>query len=214
MNPVYYRMEESPEKIYMAYRGLIKSLINSIVINNPGVVDSQDLQQAGAMAVISALQSYDPSLGSFPSYIRKCIRNALLEQANSFSNIFTTDERVRRQANSIIRLRSEGLNDEEIMVRLGIKTDATFHSLLGLINNYSLDLDQVELEDEISIDESSVHRILDDIGLTEIEIQFVDLSMQNQSMDYIATEMEISRSNLYNIKASIRDKILAWGQNN
>lgn len=207
-------MDESADKLYSKHRGLIRSLINQIVVNNSSVVDTQDLQQAGALAFITALRSYDPSLGSFPSYIRKCIRNALLEQANSFNSAFTVDEKVRRQANAIRRLRSEGLSDDVIMTRLGIKTRATFLSLLDLVENHSVDLDQVEISSNSSIDEDGIFRMLEEIGLTESETDFVNLVTSNHSMDEIVERMEMSRSSLYAIKASIRDKILAWGQEN
>ena len=206
------RMEESVDKVYAQHRGLIRSLINSIVVNNRSVVDVQDLQQAGALALIIALRSYDPSLGSFQSYIRKCIRNALLEQANSFSSVFTVDEKVRRQANAIVKMRTGGLSDNTIMTRLGIKTRATFLSLLGLVESHSVDLDQVDVEVETSIEEESIFKMLDEIGLGKPEMQFINLVVSNHSMDEIMGEMDISRSHLYTIKASIRDKILAWGQ--
>jgi RNA polymerase sigma factor (sigma-70 family) len=207
-------MEEPADKIYAQHRGLIRSLINSIVVNNPSVVDAQDLQQAGALALIVALRSYDPSLGSFQSYIRKCIRNALLEQANSFNSVFTVDEKVRRQANAIIKMRAEGLSDDTIRTRLGIKTRATFLSLSRLVDNHPVDLDQVEVEAETSIEEESIFRMLDEIGLVDPEVKFINLVIHNHSVDEIMREMSISRTALYSMKASIRDKILAWGQDN
>jgi len=207
-----YKMEESVDKVCAQHRGLIRSLINSVVVNNPSVVDVQDLQQTGALALIVALQSYDPSVGSLPSYIRQCVRRALLEQANSFSSVFTVDEKVRRQANAIIRMRGEGLKDEVIMTRLGIKTRATFLSLLGLVESHTVDINQIDVEAEASVEEKSIFKVLEEIGLVESEMQFINLVVNNYSMDEIIKEMEMSRSHLYTIKASIRDKILAWGQ--
>jgi RNA polymerase sigma factor (sigma-70 family) len=204
-------MEESSDKVYAQYRGLIRSLINSIVVNNPSIVDNQDLQQAGAMALIVALRSYDPSLGSFQSYIRKCIRNALLEQANSFNSVFTVDEKVRRQANAIVKMRAEGLSDDTIMTRLGVKTRATFLSLLGLTESRSVDLDQVDIE---AAEEQNIFKALDEIGLMAFEVEFIDLVINNNSIDSMTKTMGVSRSRLFEIKASIRDKILAWGQDN
>jgi RNA polymerase sigma factor (sigma-70 family) len=209
-----YSMDEPADKIYLRHRGMIRSLINSIVVNNPSVVDTQDLQQVGALALIVALKSYDPSLGSFSGYIRKCVHNALLEQANSFNPVFTVDEKVRRQANSIVRLRREGLSDGDIMTRLGIKTPATFLSLLGLVKGNAIDIDKTEVVSELSFEVDGIFKILDEIGLTESETQFIGLITKNHSMDDIIGIMEMSRSHLYTIKASIRDKILGWGQDN
>ncbi len=209
---MFHKMEESADKIYAEHRGLIRSLVNSIVVNNPSVVDAQDLQQAGALALIVALRSYDPSVGSFQSYIRKCIQNALLEQANSFNNVFTVDEKVRRQANAIAKMRNKGMSDDVIMTQLGIKTRATFLSLVGLLDNHSIDLDRTDIEIEASVEEESIFKVLNEIGLDESEITFINLVTKNCSMDEIINEMGVSRTNLYTIKASIRDKILSWGR--
>ncbi len=205
-------MEESADKIYAQHRGLIRSLVNSVVVNNPSVVDSQDLQQVGAMALLTALKSYDPSLGSFPSYVRKCIRNALLEQANSFNKVFTVDEKVRRQVNAIIKMRKEGIDDNEIMTRLGVKTKATFLSLLGLVDNKPVSLDHSDVETESSMEEEELCKTLDEVGLAAVEIRFVHLVISNHSMDEIMDKMSVSRSRLYTIKKSIHNKILAWGR--
>ena len=204
-------MDESEDQIYEQHIGLIKSLTNSIVVNNTSVVSNEDLQQAGAMALIVALKSYDPSLGSFQSYIRRCIRNALLEQANAFNNVFTVDEKVRRQANSISRLRKQGLSDDAIMGRLGIKTRATFLSLLEL-NEGAIDIDQVEAIADTGFNETSILNVLDEIGLDETEMKFVNLTVQQYSTSDLEQEMDLSRAQLYRLKASIRDKILTWGK--
>lgn len=206
------RMKEPADKVYAQYRYMIRSMVNSIVVNSPSVVSAQDLQQAGALALVVALKSYEPSLGSLSSYIRQCVRNALLQQANSFNNVFTVDEKVRRQANAIIKLRSEGVDDDEIMIRLGIKTRATFLSLLGLVENHSVGLDQIEIEAEASLEQAGIFKMLDEIGLSKSQMQFINLVIDNYSMDEIAKEMDISRAALYAMKASIRDQILAWGQ--
>lgn len=204
-------MDESPDKVYAANKGLIRSLINSIVVNNRSVVSIEDLQQAGALALIVALRTYDPSVGTFQSYIRCCIRNALLEEANSFNGIFTVDEKLRRQTNAILKMRAQGLSDEIIMTRLGIKTRATFLSLLEL-GNHAIDLAQVDIEDNFSPDAKDILYLLDEIGLSKTELQFVNLTISNYSMDDIAEEMKLSRSHLFTIKATIRDKILIWGR--
>lgn len=208
----FCRMDQQPDKAYAKYRGLIRSLINSIVVNNPSVVDYQDLQQVGAMAVVTALQSYDPSQGSLPSYIRRCIRNALLEQANIFNGVFTVDEKVRRRGNQVRKMRRSGMSDEEIMSGLGIKTRATFLSLVELVDSHAVDIEHVEVSADSTLDEKSIMKMLIEIGLSKIEIKFVDLTINNYSMDAIAEQMQLSRSTLYSIKTSIRDKIQAWGQ--
>jgi hypothetical protein len=62
------------------------------------------------------------------------------------------------------------------------------------------------------MDLESISRVLGEIGLSDVESDFVSLATRNYSMEQIIEEMGVSRSRLYSIKASIRDKILAWGQ--
>lgn len=205
-------MEESPDKVYARYKGLIRSLINSIVVNNSSVVSHEDLHQAGALALIVALKSYDPSVGSFQSYIRSCIRNALLEQANSFNSVTTVDEKVRRQANAVKRLRREGLSDDEIMACLGIKARDTFLSLVELVESRSVDLDQIEICANNGLDEDQLFNMLDEINLSEQEVMLVRLMTTNHSIDEIQEVMGLSRSAVYALQASIREAILDWGR--
>lgn len=205
-------MDESIDGIYEQHYGLIRSLTKSIVVNNTAVISNEDLQQAGAMALIVALKSYDPSLGSFQTYIRRCIRNALLEQANAFNSVFTVDEKVRRQANKVSKLRAQGLSDDAIMTRLGIRTRATFISLVELVEG-AVDIDQVDVVADTGFTELSISNALLDIGLEDDEKTLVDLMIANSLMDEIEQETGFSRSKIYRLRASIYDKILAWGKN-
>lgn len=204
--------QESIEKLYARHKGLIGSLIRSIVINNKSVVSIADLQQVGAMALIVALKTYDSSVGSLSAYVRKCIRNALLEEANSFSGVFTVDEKLRRQANKAQQMRRDGKSDKDIMATLGIKTEATYRSLLNLIENKTVDIEQIEHLASISLDEESILRALDDIGLSKVERHVVSLMMTQATLDKIEQETGLSRSEIANIKVLVSDKITNWGR--
>lgn len=204
--------QESLEKLYARHKGLISSLIKSIVINNKSVVSVADLQQVGALALIVALKTYDPSVGSLSAYVRRCIRNALLEEANSFSGVFTVDEKIRRQANKAHQMRTAGKSDQEIMTSLGIKTEATYRSLLNLVENKTVDLEQIEHLASISLDEDGITRALDDVGLSTTERQIVTLLMSQASIDDIERQTGLTRAQIANIKIVISDKITSWGK--
>lgn len=204
--------QESLEKLYSRHKGLIGSLIRSIVINNKSVVSIADLQQVGAMALIVALKTYDPSLGSLSAYVRKCIRNALLEEANSFSGVFTVDEKLRRQANKAYRMRKTGKSDQEIMSILGIKTEATYRSLLNLVENKTVNLEQIEHLASISLDEFNLLKALDDVGLSPTERQVVSLLMSQISIADIEKQTGLTKVQIANIKVVVNDKITNWGR--
>lgn len=204
--------QESLERLYARHKGLIGSLIRSIVINNKSVVSIADLQQVGAMALIVALKTYDSSVGSLSAYVRKCIRNALLEEANSFSGVFTVDEKLRRQANKAQQMRRDGKPDRDIMDILGIKTEATYRSLLNLVENKMVDIEQIEHLASISLDEENILRALDDIGLSKTERHVVSLMMSQATLDQIEQKTGLSRSEIANIKVIVSDKITNWGR--
>ena len=205
-------IQESIDRLYARHKGLISSLIRSVVINNKAVVSVADLQQVGAMALIVALRTYDPSLGTLSSYVRKCIRNALLEEANSFSGVFTVDEKLRRHANKAQALRKLGKSDDEIMKALGIRTRATYLSLLGLVENNTVDLEQIEHLASMSLDEDGVLKALDEVGLSKTERHVVQLLMDQISLEEIELKTGLNKIQISNIKTVINDKIISWGK--
>lgn len=204
--------QESLERLYARHKGLIGSLIRSVVINNKSVISIADLQQVGAMALIVALKTYDSSLGSLSVYVRRCIRNALLEEANSFSGVFTVDEKLRRQANKVQQMRREGKSDKDIMFTLGIKTEATFNSLLNLVENKTVDIDQIEHLASSSLDEEHILRTLDDLGLSSAERKIVSLLMTHATLSQIEQETGLTKNEIASMKLVISNKITHWGR--
>lgn len=204
--------QEPLERLYARHKGLISSLIKSIVVNNKSVVSVADLQQVGAMALIVALKTYDPSSGTLSSYVRRCIRNALLEEANSFSGVFTVDEKIRRQANKAHAMKKAGKSDHEIMQALGIKTEGTYYSLLNLVENKTVDLEQIEHIASSSIDEDGINRVLDELGLTNVERKAILLLIEQSSALEIEKKTGITRNQLANLKIMIGEKITSWGK--
>ena len=198
-------------KAYQKYSLLISLLIDSIIINNRGVVSRDDLNQVAAMALISAIRSHDPSTGSLQSYIRKSVRNALIEQANKFSGVFTVDEKTKRCANMIKKLKTEGVADGEIMKKLGIKTRATFLSLVELSESPA-NIDDVDVTASESMSSDEISSLLEEINLDEQELALVNLTLAGGSMAEVADSMGLGLAQAYKIKNSVKCKILEWGQ--
>jgi RNA polymerase sigma factor (sigma-70 family) len=201
------------DQVYEKHKGLIRSLINSVVVNNPTVVSREDLHQVGALALILALKSYNPELGSLHGYIKSCVRNALLEEANSFNGVFTTDPRLRRQANLALKLKREGKTEIEIMATLGIATKKTLKSLINLAEGgNAVDVSSIDIECDTALNDRELDQLLDDVGLTDIEREFISLVVDNHTMEQIQEVMLLSRAQYYTVNASIKDKIINWGK--
>ena len=200
------------DRIYARHQGLIGSLIRSIIINGRSVVSIADLQQVGAMALIVAIKTYDPSLGSLTGYIRKCIRNALVAEANTFTGVFTVDEKTRRQANHATRLYEQGLDSQSIMNQLGIKTVATLEALLKLTSNDTVSIDQIEVLAPSSMDEQAIISMLDDVGFSKQERRLVDLMMDSCSVDEIGNITGMNKGEIARMRTAINEKITHWGK--
>lgn len=204
--------EIDEDKVFQKYSVLISLLIDSIIINNRGVVSREDLNQVAAMALISAIRSHDPSTGSLQSYIRKSVRNALIEQANKFSGVFTVDEKTKRCANLIKRLKTEGASDQDIMNKLGIKTKTTYLSLVELSES-AANIEDVDVADQYRMSIEDIQPLLEEeINLNAQELNLVNLTMSGMSMGEIADSMGMSLAQAYKIKSSVKCKILEWGQ--
>lgn len=75
--------QESPrmqlkEEILELYHTRVRGMANSIPIFNPSVVSSDDLYQVGMLAVLAALETYDPSRkAAFPTYAFRKIQGSM-----------------------------------------------------------------------------------------------------------------------------------------
>lgn len=205
-------MNELPlEEDWPEYFGLIRQIARSIVVNNPAVVSNDDLLQAGAVAVIVALQCYDPSQGSFNAYIKKCIKNAMLEQANSFNTVFTVNDKVRRQANMAARLRDKGKTNKEIMRELGIRKEVTLESLFALVDAKQDDLALLgQVMDQADFAFGNLTLLSEELNLADDESKFVELSLFGCSMKEIETTLELSTAQLYKIRSTVYKKFINW----
>ena len=203
-------MDTDLDNLYNKYKGIIRSLAKSIVINNKSIVSLEDLQQAGAIGLLVGVKNYDPNSGSFSSYIRRCIRNALIEEANSFNDVFTVDPKLRSIANRAIKMKREGMSDIAIMSNLGISNRRTLDSLFFLVEEESVSIHDIDSDNEIC----SMQNLIGEIGLTQSEEHLVGLIISNFRMEDIEEQMGLTRPQIYEMKSCIKNKISNWGKLN
>ena len=64
------------EQLVANYKGLIRSLANRFYLVGG---DKDDLLQEGMLGLFSAIQSYDETKGSFPSFVELCVLRQILD---------------------------------------------------------------------------------------------------------------------------------------
>jgi RNA polymerase sigma factor (sigma-70 family) len=201
------------DQILTKYSHIISHMARNIILNS-NILSRNDLEQAGVAALLAAIDSYDPSTGSFNNYARVCIRNAMLAEANKCCGIFMIDPRVRTQVNQINKYRRDGLTDDEIMTKLGLTNKRRFLSLTSL-----LDIEYTEANDQISeIDELNFNntdellKILQEVGLNDKELCLVEYITTGCDKKYILENMDIDYTKYLDIRNTVKDKIRTWGR--
>jgi RNA polymerase sigma factor (sigma-70 family) len=201
------------QDIIVKYTNIVKSMVRRIIING-NMVSTEDLEQVGMLALVNAIRTYDSSVGSLPSYLRACIRNAIIAEANKCCSVFTIDPRVRVQVNQIIKLRREGHDNESIMQTLGIRNRDRFLSLLSLVDiEVEILSDDIAANDTSMFDVQDVYRVLNDIQLEDQEKDLIVLTIANQSRKTIMRSLSLDGVQYANLKKQVIKKILEWGEN-
>lgn len=199
-------------KLVEKYRGTVHNIARSIVRNSP-VVSLEDLEQEGLTAIITAVETYDASAGPLDAYIRTCVRNALVAEANKCCGVFTIDPRVRVQCNQIVRLRDQNLTDDEIMAKLGINNRKRFYTLITLVDAECYDVEsEVAVDDGCFYGRSDVMDALEEVGLTDRELNLVRMLIEGQPKIAILQKLQIDQSVYRQLQASVELKIRAWGR--
>ena len=68
--------QSAVEQLVANYKGLIRSLANRFYLVGG---DKDDLLQEGMLGLFNAIQSYDESKGSFPSFVELCVWRQILD---------------------------------------------------------------------------------------------------------------------------------------
>jgi len=201
------------DQLAKQYAGVVKSMARAIVRHSP-VVSIEDLEQEGMAALVLAADTYNASAGSLSAYVRACIRNALIAEANRHCGAFVIDPRVRLQVNKLVRLRNRGESDEAIMRELGLSSRSQYTSLLSLV-----DIEYYDAELETETDDGcnfyaagDVIRALEEVGLTDSEITFVKMLIENQSRRKVQEVLNIDDRKYSQLKITIANKIRDWGR--
>ncbi len=151
------------EKIVEEFLPIIKRLAMDLKRSLPQNVELDDLIQEGALALLAALDRYDPRKGSLKTFVMKRIKGAMLDYLRKLDWIPRNLRKHMKEIESaMIELESKGenINDEALARETGmdvetvrsVKNEMVRRQLL-MLDAYLLDLDEPILESVSSSDD-------------------------------------------------------------
>ncbi len=90
---------ENREQLILDNIGLVKKLVNSALnrFDIPKGLEKEDLMSIGIIAMIQAVDTYDPSKGVLDKWISRCVYSSIIDEikkernrSNMFFNMDTT----------------------------------------------------------------------------------------------------------------------------
>ncbi|MFC1555894.1 FliA/WhiG family RNA polymerase sigma factor [candidate division KSB1 bacterium] len=151
-----YQTNKDPkvkEQIIIKYINLVKFVAGRLMISLPPSVEVNDLESAGVMGLIDAIDRFDPKYGvKFESYAIPRIKGAMLDELRKLDWIPRSIRSKSRELEKVIsRIENEKgrqATDDEISEHMNISIEE-YHSLLREVSSVSLlSLDNVIFDDE------------------------------------------------------------------
>ncbi len=151
------------EKIVEEFLPIIKRLAMDLKRSLPQNVELDDLIQEGALALLAALDRYDPRKGSLKTFVMKRIKGAMLDYLRKLDWIPRNLRKHMKEIESAmieLESRGENINDEALARETGmdvetvrsVKNEMVRRQLL-MLDAYLLDLDEPILESVSSSDD-------------------------------------------------------------
>ena len=136
LDPIWSKYKSSPnakikEQIILKYANLVKFVAGRLMITLPPSVESDDLESAGIMGLIDAIDRFDPKYGvKFESYAIPRIKGAMLDELRKLDWIPRSVRSKSRELEKVIReienKKGGPATDEDISEKLNISMSEYF----------------------------------------------------------------------------------------
>ncbi len=116
------------EQQIIEHLSMVKRIARSIAVRVPGSVDPADLESAGTIGLIRAVDAFDPTRGVvFEAFASKHVRGAILDHLRAQDPLpYSTRVKVRRIEKGLLdlqRVHGRPPTDDELSVEIGIPPD-------------------------------------------------------------------------------------------
>lgn len=195
------------------YHPLVR-YIAKCAYHSSATLDIEDLYQVGDMAVLRAVKSYDPSLGSnIKSFVSDSVRNAVFKEAARFLGALTVDARTTNQASYVVKLHEKGKSDKEIADILTEKYNRKFDidHVRDLRITYSR-RQYVSIEDNITTENDVTINMIDDLleSVIKDNIDRIILAKRilgTSSVKQVAEYLKTTSKIIYEREADLKNRI-------
>ena len=163
-----YEKQKDPqvkEKLIIKYISLVKYVAGRMMISLPPSVELDDLESAGIMGLIDAIERYDPKYGvKFESYAIPRIKGAILDELRKLDWVpRSIRSKARVLERAIFKLENEKggpVTDEEISKGMNISMSEYYNLLKEIATSSLLSLDESIFSDDGG--KASLHEVIED----------------------------------------------------
>ena len=161
------REAKTKEQLIIKYISLVKYVAGRMMISLPPSVELDDLESAGIMGLMDAIDRYNPQYGvKFESYAIPRIKGAILDELRKLDWVpRSVRSKARELERAIYKLESEKggpVTDEEISKSLNISMEEYFELLKEISTSSLLSLDETIFNGDGG--KASLHEVIEDKG--------------------------------------------------
>jgi len=167
---IWLRYEKSKEpkikeELIVKYISLVKYVAGRLMLSLPPSVEQGDLESAGIMGLIDAIERYNPRLGvKFESYAIPRIKGAILDELRKLDWV---PRSIRSKARGLEKVifqieseKGETATDEEICKKLNVSFEEYYDMLREIGSSSLLSLDEAIYNDDGGT--GSLHEVIED----------------------------------------------------
>ena len=156
---------ETKEKLIIKYISLVKYVAGRMMISLPPSVELDDLESAGIMGLLDAIDRYDPKFGvKFESYAIPRVKGAILDELRKLDWVpRSVRSKTRELEKAIYKLENQKggpVTDEEISKSLNISLGEYFNLLKEVGSSTLMSLDDTIFDGEGG--KASLHEVIED----------------------------------------------------
>jgi RNA polymerase sigma factor FliA len=156
---------KTKEEIIIKYSSLVKYVAGRMMVSLPPSVQLDDLESAGIMGLIDAIERYDPKYGvKFESYAIPRIKGAILDELRKLDwvprSIRSKARDLERAIYQLESVKGSPATDEEIAKKMNVPLEDYFDLLKEIGMSNLLSLDETIYNNDGS--KASLHEVIED----------------------------------------------------
>ncbi|RKY84649.1 RNA polymerase sigma factor WhiG [candidate division KSB1 bacterium] len=156
---------EIKEKLVIKYISLVKYVAGRLMITLPPSVEIDDLESAGVMGLIDAIERFDPKYGvKFESYAIPRIKGSMLDELRKLDWIPRSIRSKTRELEKVIQQveneKGRPATDEELSEKLNMSMDEYYDLLKEVGTTSLLSLDEILYDNDGG--KADLHEVIED----------------------------------------------------